>query len=569
MTRHISLLAPVLALLALLAAGCSKDDSNQAPRVTIVFPGDGYRYDGTTSVVEVEVDDDGNVPLVEIRLDDVVVSSMRDTLRTQLPIGRWADGLEHTLQARAHDAQGLTGDSALLTVTIDPSLQTIPQMVAVEPDPDAAGALLLSWLAFPAATGYAWEISRTDAFAEILDAGETTELAVSVPVADASLIYVRVRAELAAGATEPSRTYRYDGITGWRERYALSGAQQGNAIYTAPDGSLRLLSYAIEDGRVARADVELLRVAAAGEFISREVLLDATHLPTTSLVDAEGTLLLGGLADGVGFLAGFTLDGAPLWRTTPALFEPTALMAADGGEVWVFGADLREGADGGAIQQLDPATGQLTELATFQLEAGRRVLAAWPRPDAGWVVAGRLPDTDAGNYGGLFARGLDGLGATDWNLRIGEADRWLWRGCGQDGHGNYVLCGIAFVSNPRSRYGFLVSFDHRGRLRWQLGETNWHLYSGIMATEDGRWTAVGARRRYVTSDTWLYDTALRGLSEAGLPLWQIQHRLGEESQGFGLAPHPDGGWYVTGFTTPDRSEYDVDLLRLDDRGELE
>ncbi len=184
-------------------------------------------------------------------------------------------------------------------------------------------------------------------------------------------------------------------------------------------------------------------------------------------------------------------------------------------------------------------------------------------------MAGALPEFDDLEDGGLFARGLDAVFATSWNLRVGEADRWELRGHGTDGNGEYLLCGIAYVATERSRYGFIVSFDHRGRLRWQLGETDWHLYTQVAVTEDGRWTAVGARRRYLDSNTWLYDTALRGLSDAGLPLWQVQHRLGEESQGFGLAAHPDGGWYVTGFTTPDRVEYDADLLRVDDRGELE
>lgn len=568
----VQLLVLLTLLMLLTAVGCSDDDENEPPRVSILFPPEGYRYDGTTSLVELDVTDDGNVPLVELRLDGDVVSSLRDTLRTQLPVGVWADGLDHVLEARAHDAEGLTGDSTPITISIDPALQTIPQVISVIADPQDAGELQITWLAFPGAVGYAWEVARTDAFASLLASGETTELTASASLDDTKLAYVRVRAELGDGSSAFSRTFRYDGTVGWRHRFEVPGRQLGVDILTAADGSLRLLSHGVINARVGigAAAVELLAVSATGELLTTHRLLDEAFLPTSHLVDAAGNLLLAGLtAAGDGFLAAFTLDGQLLWQQAPADIEPTALMHAADGAVWVFGTDGRGAGAGGVIHAIDPGTGDLTEQGTFELEAGRRVLAAWPRSDAGWVVAGTLPDFDSLDDGGVFARGLGEALTTTWNLRFGEADRWQWRGHGTDGDGQYVLGGIAFVSNPRSRYGFLVNIDDRGRLRWQLGETNWHLYSQIHRTEDGRWVAVGARRRYVDGNNWLYDTALRGLSDAGLPLWEIQHRLGEESQGFGLTPHPDGGWYVSGFTTPDRLEYDADLLRVDDRGELE
>lgn len=565
-------LLTLMLMLLLAVGGCSDDDENEPPRASILFPPDGYRYDGVTSLVELDVTDDGYVPLVELRLDGNVVSSLRDTMRTQLPVGLWADGLDHVLEARAHDAEGLTGDSTPITISVDPALQTIPQVISAVADPQAAGELQITWLAFPGAVGYAWEVARTDAFTSLLASGETTELAVNVPLDDTKLAYVRLRADLGSRVTEFSRIARYDGVAGWRQRFELPGRQLGAAIVNAPDGSLRLLSHGVVNARVGigTAAVELLSVSSTGELLATHRLLAEAYVPTSHLVDAAGNLLLAGMnTDGGGFLAAFSLDGQLLWQRAPSDTEPTALMHAADDGVWVFGADGRDGVPGGVVHALDPDTGDLAELATFELEAGRRVLAAWPRSGTGWVVAGVLPDLDSLDNGGVFARGLDDAFATAWNLRLGEADRWQWRGHGTDGDGQYVLGGIAFVPNARSRYGFLVNFDDRGRLRWQLGETSWHLYGQILPMEDGSWVAVGAQRRFLDSNNWLYDTALRGLSAAGLPLWEIQHRLGEESQGFALAAHPDGGWYVSGFTTPDRREYDADLLRVDDRGELE
>jgi len=578
MTR-LSTLLPVqllvlLTLLVLLAAGgCSDDDENEPPRVSIVFPPDGYRFDGTTSTVELDVTDDGRVPLVELRLDGDVISSLRDTMRTQLPVGRWADGLDHVLEARAHDAEGLTGDSAPITISIDPSLQTIPQVISAVADPEAAGQLMITWLAFPGAVGYAWEVARTDAFTGLLASGETSELSVTVPLEGAKLAYVRLRADLGDRVTEFSRIVRYDGTVGWRQRFELPGAQLVAGIITAPDGSLRLLSHGMinESVGLGAAAVELLTVSPTGELLASYRVLDEGYLPTSHLLHAAGDLLLTGVTTaGEGFLAACSLDGQLRWHVTRPGAESTALMAGPDGVVWAFGSDQRGGAAGGVVHEVDPATGDLSEVATFELEPGRRVRAAWPRSDAGWVVAGSLPADDGGPVtGGVFARGLDDGFATSWNLRLGQADRWQWRGHGSDGEGHYVVGGHAVGPSPRSRYGFLINFDDRGRLRWQLGETDWHLHGQVHATEDDRWVAVGARRRSVDSYNWRRETALRGLSEAGLPLWEVQHRLGEESRGFCLAPHPDGGWYLGGFTTPDRLEYDADLLRVDDRGELE
>jgi hypothetical protein len=563
MTRPWYLLLPLAAALLVLG-GCSEEDENSPPEAIIVFPEDGHHYTTEPGLVEAAVRDDGEVPLVEVRLDDVVVSSLADTLTTRLPLGRYADGLPHEITVRAYDAEGLTGDAGPITVTIDPALQTVPQIVEVAPAADAS-LLEVSWLPFPGATGYAWEAAPTAEFSTLLDSGETADAMATVARGDADLVYLRVRAELSGASTGWSRTRRYDAVAGWRRSYELAGSQMATAIIPAADGSLRLLSHGVVEARVARAEVELLAVAADGELQAVYPLLDASHEPTTHLVTDDGQLLLGGVRDdGAGFLAAFSLDGDERWRREITDWEPTALLREHDGALRVVGADLRDGARGGVIMTLDPADGGAAEHARFDLEAGRRVRVAWARPDTGWVVAGT-----PGLYDGVFARGLDAAGEREWNLRLGTADRWLLRGHGTDGQGRYLLTGIAFRETPSSRYGYVASIDDRGRLRWLYGATSWHLFGAVRPTGDGQWTAVGARRRFVTDETWLYDTALMGLSDAGARLWDVQHRLGEESQGWGLAPHPQGGWYATGFTTPDRTRYEVDLLRVDDRGQLD
>ena len=570
MTRFASTLVIMAALLALLlAAGCSEDDENDPPRVVIVSPDDGHHFTSAATLVEVEVDDDSGVPLVELRLDGEVVASLRDTLKSLLPVGLWADGLEHELRARAHDTDDATGDSGVRTITIDPALQTVPQITSVAPDAGAAGQLVATWLAFPEALGYTYEVARTDGFADLLASGDTSELSLDLALNDASLAYVRVRAMVAEGLTSWSRTFRYDGTAGWRQRYELAGPQQGTAILTAADGSLYLLSHAVRDARIDRAAVELLRVSNVGEPGGVRELLDDTHLPTSHLLLDDGSLLIGGISDSGYFLASFRLSGEMDWYYGTTLFEPTALLREADGTVRLLGNEGPVDYSQGVSAVVTPSTGVLSDMVTFDLDTGARVLAAWPHEDGGWVVAGQLADVDTQHYGGVFADHIAADGQTMWRLRLGSADRWLMRGQATNGSDQFCLGGIAYKENKGNRYGFIVNFDDDGSLRWQLGETDWHFYSDLVSLPDGRWTAVGAHRRSVDSDNWLYDTALRGISEGGLPLWEIQHESGRESQGWDLAPHPDGGWYVLGFMTPDSGEYDLDLLRVDDRGELD
>lgn len=572
MTRQAPALLTLLLLLALpLVFGCSEDDENDPPRVAITSPDDGHRFTDAATEVTLSAEDDNAVSILELRLDGQVVVTMDgDEDSAVLPLGRWADGLDHELQARAHDTDGATGDSGVMTISIDPSLQTIPQITGLSPDAEAPGELAATWLAYPDAQIYLYEFARTDGFVDLLASGSTDELGVNVVVDDASLVYLRVSAMTDGVQSDWSRTFRYDGTSGWRQRYELSGKQLGTALLTSSDGMLWLLSHAVRETRVDRAAVELLRVSPTGEAGGVRSLLDATHLPTAHALTADDRLLLTGVTDAAGgFVAAFDLDGAQLWYHTVAELDPTALLHNDGDLYWLAGADQRDGASGGVIGMLDAATGEIAGLMAFDLEAGARPLVLWPHADGGWVVAGQLADAGDQEFGGMFASHVDLSGDVLWRIRVGAGDRWLLRGHGSNGTDQFCLGGIAYRTEQRQRYGFVVNFDDQGRLRWQIGDYDWHLFSDLVALPDGRWTAAGARRRYVDSDNWLYDAALASFSGGGQMLWEMQHQSGAESQSYDLAPHPDGGWYVLGFMTPDRGEFDLDLLRVDDLGELE
>ncbi len=565
----------------LAVAACGDDDDNQPPTAEIVYPDPGHVYTTAPDSVVVDARDDSGVSRVEITLDGTVISTDRAApYSTRLPLGRYADGQEHVLDATAYDAQGAEGDAGAIRVAIHPSLQTIPQIAGFGPREDGFAEVALRWLTFPGpVTRYEWELAASDAFAEVLAAGDTADTTAVLPLPVDGLAYARVRAVLADRVTDWSRTGRYSGLATTRERYVLAGQQLATRIVRAADGTLRILSHGVPHHRVPEAPAQLLQLDAALDLAAVSDLLSPDHQVLASLAGpgdpADDLVLAGRRLDGTGFVAVVALaDGQVTGQQSSAILAPGALAARDG-TVHAFGRDLRDGdVPGGVIATVGPG-GALSETATFALESGRDVQRAWPLPDGGWFLAGQLPavrpDADEPDEypGGIWVRGLGADGSERWSVRLGSADRWLLRGGGADASGRHLLTGIAFREDFFSRYGFVACVDATGDLLWTVTDRDWHLFADAEPDAAGRWTVVGARRRSIGDRVWQYDTGLHGFSAHGAPLWEIQHQASHESQGWSLLAHPDGGWWAAGTVTSDGDAYDVDLLRTDDRGAID
>lgn len=560
-----------------LLAGCSDDQEDRPPRAEIVYPEPGHHYTSAPDSVVVDATDDRGVARVEIGLDGRLLSTRATRpYSTRLPLGLYADGRPYELSARAYDGRAQTGDAAPITVTIDPQLQTVPQITALGPptdldEPADDPVLRLAWLPWPhALEHFAWELARDEYFMVSLAAGTTADTSVTVPLASVDLAYARVRAVDGDEDSGWSRTARHSGLTTWRRHYSLPGPQLGAGIAAAPDGGLRILSHGIAAHQVARAAVQLLAVSPTGDLLATTDLLTDDQPLTASLFAPDGRLYLAGLrADGGALLAAAGAEGDLLWSVDPGYMHTTGLALAADGTVLVAGADRREGRPGGVIGSIADG-GAVTELLVFPLTAEREVHRAWRRPGGGFVLAGPVAPDVGETAGGIWALGLDAAGEVLWNVRLGTAHRWLLRGAGaREDAGQYVLGGIAMRADRRDRYGFLVGLDQDGRIRWQTTDRGWHLFADIRPDTGDRWLATGARRRDIGGGQWEYDVALRGLSAFGATLWEASHRHGRDTQGWSLLPHPDGGWYVAGSRSTDGIEYDVELLCVDDRGDLQ
>lgn len=565
MARRTSLLMIVLALAVVV--GCSDEDTNQVPEVIILEPEDGHHFTSDPGMVTIAVNDDGNW-FAEILLDDGVIATLRDTTSTRLPLGLYADGEPHTIEAYATDYLGARGTASPVTVTIDPSLQTVPQIIELAAQDGEEHGLRLVWLEFPGTEQYRYEVARTDAFESLLVSGLTTATSTALPLPVASLAYVRIQARHQdGGVSDWSRTRRYDGTEAWRQQFPLAGPQVGTGVIPAADGTIRLLSYGLSDPGLESAMVQI--VTLAEDRASWDVLdvLDASYQVRNHVLTDDRVLLLGGVRTvGAGFLAAVTLDGDMVWRRAVHEFDPSAIFTDGAGQVLAAGRDRRAGQPGGVVASIDMATGTVAITATFALEVDRFVTAAWPASDGGSILAGRLPETDDGAFGGVWVRGVGSGGAVEWDLVLGIEDRWLPRGYARDDAGNLLLTGIAHRGGADERAGFLVCLDDRGHFRWQITDSDWLVFTAAVADGTGRWTVAGARRKDIDGESSTGNAALQSFSSEGEPLWEVPYADGLPSQAWSVAPHPDGGWLTAGFVKGGGGDFDLDLLRVDDRG---
>ncbi len=562
-----------------LLAGCSGDSSDRPPQAEIVYPEPGHHATSAPDSVVVEALDDRGVNRVEIFLNDESLSTIRQApYITRLPLGIYADGRPLVISARAYDTRSQVGEAQSVTITIDPSLQTVPQITSLRPSLEDPLQMRLAWLPWPdAPREFSWQVAWDDGFARIAASGSVADTTVLAP-RDHGVFYARVRADGAGGeAGGWSRTARYVDLQAWRTALVLAGSQLGAAIHVAATGSLAILSHGAAGHAVVRTAVQMVTTSAQGDLLQARDILPPAYLPVASLWPRDDLLLLAGWREAhVPFLAGSEGDGGQ-WIVEPTPLAIGALLQTASGEVLALGADHRADRSGaGGLIATVGDQGVLTIVASFPLAANREVRRAWPRQDGGFVLAGQVL-ADAGDEpAGIWALGLSAprdaapQAVCDvlWNVRLGSADRWLLCGAGDDQRGNFVLAGLAMLAETGGRYGFLAGLDDLGRVRWQVTDRDWHGFAAVAADVDGRWVAAGARRRALGGNRFEFETALRGLSPFGATRWEAVHRAGPDARAWSLAAHPGGGWYVAGARRDGQGVYDIDLLRVDDRGAL-
>ena len=135
--------------------------------------------------------------------------------------------------------------------------------------------------------------------------------------------------------------------------------------------------------------------------------------------------------------------------------------------------------------------------------------------------------------------------------------------------GNFVMAGA--MMGRASEYDlWLAKVDGEGKLLWEKthGKNGGEEANAVIETKDGGLLAVGYQANFwlETTQLWLVKT-----DENGNLLWEKKYQMGlADNRGMDIIPTSDGGFAVTGATTPNgKFLADVWLLKIDASGNLQ
>ena len=176
----------------------------------------------------------------------------------------------------------------------------------------------------------------------------------------------------------------------------------------------------------------------------------------------------------------------------------------------------------------------------------------------GWKITSRTLD--------IWLIKTDEVGDIIWDKTFDISDGLSWD-IEQTNDGGYIISGLQ--GPPGNSDGFLLKTDEFGELEWY---SNYDVSSddgafSVVQTEDEGYVAVGYRSPFEGTDelaVWLFKT-----NSEGEMLWEKSFSGGYNDGGSYVQITDDGGYIITGVTTPSKLLiYDVLLIKTDDEGEL-
>ncbi len=538
-----------LACLALaVVAGCSDDDLNDPPQIAIVSPGNGDHLIAATNVVA-EVSDDEGISRVRFTVDDtVLLDDYASPWQVAVPVGEWASGQPVVLGATVWDSDGVARAALPVTVTIDPSLQTVPQLLAFGPAAGTDPPLLAArWLRFPGASGYTVQFSRGELFGTVFHEQAVADTQLTTDVVGEGVVYARVRATVIGSPTPWSRSGRFADIAPLLTAVLQPASQAGAEVALRQAGGYVVVSGPRDDVSIGDVAPELIFLDDAGAVTGRAALPDYV-----TLWSAAPDLYLGGgdwvARHGLG-------DGAQVWRVQPAGMTPTAVGAAGvPTAVLAAGGDLADDLIPTiVIVSLASADGAELARATVDLETGQTLRQVGGFGDF-CLAAGDIAT------GGVWVRGIDlVLDRELWRLRLGTGDGLRLRDAVPVG-GDLVLVGDA---DRGGAWAAAIADD--GRVRWLKREVLWIEFAGVATAPDGGVLVTGHARGESGNSELVYGE----LTAAGAWRWNQRRAFTQHVRGLGIAAAADGSVVVVGTALPEGSDWDLLLQRTDDQGDLD
>ncbi len=539
-------------------AGCSSDSNNAPPTIAIVLPADGAAITDSTVVLGADARDDSGVSRVRFSIGGELVATVTAApWEATAAVGRWASGQPVEVTADVRDDAGVSASADPISITVDPSLQTIPQITSVDAD-DSGGTSLLraQWLVFPLALDYAYAVARDSLFTDIVLTGTTQDTTVTTTLPATGVYYVRARANTLSETSQWSVPHRYVNLPRFVTTVAVTGNQLGALpVVLADADGLVVLSQAVPRfSDVPDVAPQLLGLTPTAGLSWQQSILAAAQPPVASVADDAGLVV----AAGDGTVVRFALaDGSVQWQT--ALTDVTlGALSGDGAGGWLTAG--RTTAGDGAVIRLD-AGGTEQDRIAFALEADRTVRQVWELASGMFVVVGDITNS-GGSPAGVWLRGLASDGSEVWNTRLGTSDAYFLRG-GALRDGRVALAGQSFTSDLARRRGFVATFDAAaGYLRWLTTIGDWTQASAIAPSVGGRWGVTG----YWREDDGSTRFTVGELTDGGRWRWRVTRAMGRQAMGWGVVGDGQGGITAVGAQSNTGTAWDLIVLRADDHG---
>ena len=189
--------------------------------------------------------------------------------------------------------------------------------------------------------------------------------------------------------------------------------------------------------------------------------------------------------------------------------------------------------------------------------------------DGGFIAGGYTKSFGAGNYDVYLVK-TDAGGNEEWSRTIGGNS---WDRCNDlqiTSDGGYIIVGNTYSFGAGEDDVYLVKTDSLGNEEWfrTYGDRRQECGFSVQQTNDAGYIIVGYTQSYGIADQSVY---LIKTDSLGNEIWYRTFGQGNMGVNYGLCvcQTSDGGYIITGATSPTIGGYDVLLLKTDSLGNEE